>query len=46
MKRNEAKNYILENATRLLEKDKSGKGYICPLKLQSINKNEYVFGAF
>jgi replicative DNA helicase len=31
MKRNEAKTYIQENATRLLEKDKSGRGYICPL---------------
>ena len=39
MKRNEAKNYILENATRLLEKDKSGKGYICPLCNSGSGKN-------
>ncbi len=31
MNRNEAKNYILENATQLLEKDKSGRGFICPI---------------
>ena len=39
MKRNEAKTYILENATRLLEKDKSGKGYICPLCNSGSGKN-------
>ena len=39
MKRNEAKNYILENATKLLEKDKSGRGYICPLCNSGSGKN-------
>lgn len=39
MNRNEAKNYILENATRLLEKDKSGRGFICPLCNSGSGKN-------
>ena len=31
MNREQAKKYILENATKYLERDKSGKGYKCPI---------------
>ena len=40
MNRTEAKEYIRENATNILHKDKSGKGYICPICGSGTGKNK------
>lgn len=39
MNKNEAKDFILRNASQLLTKDKSGKGFLCPICNSGSGKN-------